>query len=145
MLWSAGRALTNWARSVLFANRLPRERILRTMIRLGCTRGDTAEGGTLLVSAKKAGAWLMRPSYTRLTWCLAIFETDDGADERVAPSINVCDVSFTELAVPEGLADEEHVNAEGPIFHENVRPDVTNEFLIFDDHARTIGEIDQNI
>lgn len=145
MLWSASRALTNWAGSVVFANRLPRERILRTVIGLGYTRGDTAEGGTLLVSAKKAGAWLRRPNYTRLTWCLAIFETDDGADERVAPSINVCDVSVAELAIPEGLADEGHVNPEGHLFYEDVRPDVTNKFLLFDDFAGSTGEIDQNI
>ena len=145
MLWSASRALTNWAGSVVFANRLPRERILRTVIGLGYTRGDTAEGGTLLVSAKKAGAWLRRPNYTRLTWCLAIFETDDGADERVAPSINVCDVSVAELAIPEGLADEGHVNPEGHLFYEDVRPDVTNKFLLCDDLAGPIGEIDQNI
>jgi len=37
------------------------------------------------------------------------------------------------------------VYPEGPIFHENVRPDVINEFLLFDDHAGTIGEIDQKI
>ena len=59
--------------------------------------------------------------------------------------MDVCDVSVAELAISEGLADEEHVNPEGSIFYENVRPDVINEFLFFDDHAGTIGEIDQKI
>jgi hypothetical protein len=97
-----------------------------------------------MVSAK-AGARLRKPSYTHLTWYLAIFETDDGADERVTPSVDVCDVSVAELAIPERLADGGHVNPEGSLFHENVRPDVINEFLLFDDLARSIGEIDQKI
>ena len=39
----------------------------RAMISPGCTRSPTAEGGTLLVSAKEAGAWVRKPSYTRVT------------------------------------------------------------------------------
>jgi hypothetical protein len=46
---------------------------------------------------------------------------------------------------PERLADERHVNPEGPLFYENVRPDVIIEFLLFDDFAGAIGEIDQMI
>jgi hypothetical protein len=76
---------------------------------------------------------------------LAIFETDDGAHERVAPSIDVCDVSVAELAIPERFADEGHVNPEGHLFYEDVGPDVINEFLLFDYLAGSIGEIDQNI
>jgi hypothetical protein len=34
---------------------------------------------------------------------------------------------------------------QGHLFYEDVRPDVINEFLLFDDLAGSIGEIDQNI
>jgi hypothetical protein len=71
--------------------------------------------------------------------------TDDGADERVASSIDVRDVSVPELAVPKRLSDGGHVNPEGHLFYDDVRPDVINEFLLFDDLAGAIGEIDQNI
>ena len=75
----------------------------------------------------------------------AVFETDDDANERIAPSIDVCDVSVAELAIPKHLADGGHVNPEDPLFYEDVRPDVINEFLLGDDLAGTIGETDQDI
>jgi hypothetical protein len=67
MLSSASRAFANWAESVSLASRFAARAYCGTMIRLGCIRSHTAEGGTLLVSAKKAGARLRKPSYTRLT------------------------------------------------------------------------------
>jgi hypothetical protein len=51
----------------LRADRFAARSYWRTMIRPGCTRSRTAEGGTLLVSAEEAGARLRKPSYTRLT------------------------------------------------------------------------------
>jgi hypothetical protein len=41
-------------------------RVLGAMISPGCTRSLTAERGTLLVSAKEAGARVRKPSYTRV-------------------------------------------------------------------------------
>src|ERR1700738_1846757 len=38
-------------------------------------------------------------------------ERDDGADERVAPCLDVCDVSVAKLAVTERLADRGHVDS----------------------------------
>ena len=75
----------------------------------------------------------------------AVFETDDDANERIAPSIDIRDVSVAELAIPKHLSDRGHVNPEHPFFHENVRPDAINEFLLGDDVAGTICEIDQDI
>jgi hypothetical protein len=75
----------------------------------------------------------------------AVFETDDDANERIAPSIDVRDVSVAELAIPKHLSDGGHMNAEDPFFHENVRPDAINKFLLGDDLAGAIGEVDQDI
>src|ERR1700692_3992674 len=38
-------------------------------------------------------------------------ERDDGADERVAPSLDVCDVTVARLAVTKRLADRGHVDS----------------------------------
>jgi hypothetical protein len=75
----------------------------------------------------------------------AVFETDDDANERVAPSIDVRDVSVAELAVPKHLADGGHVNPKDSFFHEDIRPDAVNEFLLGDYLTGTIDEIDQDI
>jgi hypothetical protein len=75
----------------------------------------------------------------------AVFETDDDANERIAPSIDVCDVAVAELAIPKHLADGGHVNPEDPFFYEDIRPDVFNEFLLGYDLAGTIDETDQDI
>src|ERR1700704_4682997 len=41
-------------------------------------------------------------------------ERDDGADERIAPPLDVCDVSVAKLAVTKRLADCGHVDSEAP-------------------------------
>src|SRR6202049_4055834 len=43
--------------------------------------------------------------------CIAC-ERDDGADERVTPALDVCDVAVAKLAVTERLADCGHVDSE---------------------------------
>ena len=75
----------------------------------------------------------------------AVGEGDNGADERVAPSLDVCDVSVAELAVTKCLADRGDVDSEAPLLDGYVRPDVINEFLLCDDLTRTLGKIDQDV
>ena len=72
-------------------------------------------------------------------------ERDDGADERIAPSLDVCDVSVAKLAVTKRLADCGHVDPEAPLLYGYVRPDVIDELLLRDDLTRAVGKIDQNI
>src|SRR6266851_5621121 len=72
-------------------------------------------------------------------------ERDDGADERVAACLNVCDVSVAKLAVSKRLADRGNVDPEAPLLHGDVRPDVIDELLLRDDLTRAVGKIDQNI
>src|SRR5712675_3029810 len=72
-------------------------------------------------------------------------ERDNGADERVAPSLDVCDVSVAELAVTKCLADRGHVDPKAPLLDGYVRPDVIDEFLLGDHLTRAVGKIDQNI
>src|SRR5216683_3655692 len=72
-------------------------------------------------------------------------ERDNGADERVAPSLYVCDVAVAELAVTKCLADRGHVDPEAPLLYGYVRPDVIDELLLRDDLTRAVGKIDQNI
>src|SRR5467141_3682346 len=72
-------------------------------------------------------------------------ERDDGADERVAPSLDVCDVSVAELAVTKCLADRGHVDPEAPLLNGYVRPDVIDEFLLGDHLTRPAGKIDQDV
>src|SRR3984893_7178333 len=72
-------------------------------------------------------------------------ERDDGADERVAPCLNVCDVSVAKLTVTKRLADRGHVDSEAPLLYGYVRPDVIEELLLRDDLTRAVGKIDQNI
>ena len=88
-----------------------------------------------------------------LPWCrnlsfpLSVLpcERDDGADERIAPSLDVCDVSVAKLAVTKRLADRGHVDPEAPLLNGYVRPDVIDELLLRDDLTRAVGKIDQNI
>jgi hypothetical protein len=72
-------------------------------------------------------------------------ERDDGADERVAPSLDVCDVAVAELAVTKRFADRGHVNSEAPLLDGYVRPDVVDQLLLRDDLTWALGKIDQNI
>ena len=72
-------------------------------------------------------------------------ERDHGADERVAPSLDVCDVSAAKLAVTKRLADCGHVDPEAPLLDGYVRPDVIDELLLRDDLTWAVGKIGQNI
>src|SRR5882757_8644662 len=72
-------------------------------------------------------------------------ERDDGADERVAPSLDVCDVSIAKLAVTKRLADCGHVDPEAPLLNGYVRPDVIHQLLLRDDLTWAVGKIGQNI
>src|SRR5229473_4463852 len=47
-------------------------------------------------------------------------ERDDGADERVASSLDVCDVSVAKLAVTKRLADRGDVDSDAPLLHGDV-------------------------
>src|ERR1700722_2905250 len=75
----------------------------------------------------------------------ATWEGDNGADERIAPSLNVGDVAVAKLAVAKRLAERGHVDPEAPLLNGYVRPDVTDDILLRDDLTRAVGEIDQNI
>src|ERR1700750_725335 len=46
----------------------------------------------------------------------------NGADERIAPSLDVCDVSVAKLAVTKRLADRGDVDTEGPPLPGDVCP-----------------------
>jgi hypothetical protein len=48
---------------------------------------------------------------------LAIFKSDNGADERVAPPLDVGDVSVAKLAVAKRLADGGNVDSEAPLLN----------------------------
>src|ERR1700681_2730240 len=60
-------------------------------------------------------------------------ERDDGADERVASCLDVCDVSVAKLAVTKRLADRGDVDPEAPLLDRYVRPDLIDELLLRDD------------
>ena len=76
---------------------------------------------------------------------LAIFKSDNGADERIAASLDVCDVSIAKLAVTKRLADCGHVDPEAPFLNGYVRPDVIHQLLLRDDLTWAVGKIGQNI
>jgi hypothetical protein len=76
---------------------------------------------------------------------LAIFKSDDRVDERIAPSLDVCDVSIAKLAVTKRLADCGHVDPEAPFLNGYVRPDVIHQLLLRDDLTWAVGKIGQNI
>src|SRR6267378_884761 len=71
-------------------------------------------------------------------------ERDHGADERVAPSLDVCDVSVAKLAVTKRLADRGDVDPEAPLLNGYVRPDVIDDLLLGDDLTGAVGKIDQD-
>src|SRR3984893_15517059 len=75
----------------------------------------------------------------------AVSEGDNGADERVAPPLDVCDVSVAKLAITKCLADRGHVDSEASLLNDYVRPDVIDEILLRDDLTWAVGKIDQNI
>src|SRR6266852_3357161 len=72
-------------------------------------------------------------------------EGDNAADERVAPPLDVCDISIAKLAVTKRLADGGHVDPEAPLLNGYVRPDVLHQLLLFDDLTWAVGKIGQNI
>jgi hypothetical protein len=72
-------------------------------------------------------------------------ERDHSADERVAPALDVCDVSVAKLAIAKGLADCGHVDAEAPFLNDYVRPDVIDQLLLRNDLTRTLDKTDQDI
>src|SRR5882757_8930819 len=75
----------------------------------------------------------------------AASERDDGADERVAPSLDVCDVTVAELAVTKRFADRGHVDPEAPLLDRYVRPDVVDQLLLCDHLTWTLGKVDQDV
>src|SRR5712675_1368500 len=72
-------------------------------------------------------------------------ERDHGADERIAPSLDVCDVSVAKLAVTKRLADCGHVDPEASLLNGYIRPDVIDELLLRDYLTWAVGKIGQNI
>src|SRR6266702_4508858 len=72
-------------------------------------------------------------------------ERDHGTDERIAPSLDVCDVSVAKLAVTKRLADCGHVDPEASLLNGYIRPDVIDELLLRDDLTWAVGKIGQNI
>src|SRR6266849_3081238 len=72
-------------------------------------------------------------------------ERDDCADERVAPSLDVCDVAVAKLAVTKRLPDCGHVDSAAPLLNGYVRPDVIDQFLLCDDLTWAVGKVGQNI
>jgi hypothetical protein len=70
---------------------------------------------------------------------------DDRADERVAPSLDVSDVSVARLTVAKRLADGGNVDSKASFLNGYVRPDVIHQFLLRDDLTWAIGKIAQNI
>src|SRR5712675_2870370 len=72
-------------------------------------------------------------------------EGDNAADERIAPSLDVCDVAVAKLAVTKRLADYGHVDPEAPLLNGYVRPDVIDQFLLCDHLTWAVGKIDQNV
>src|ERR1700680_1706692 len=72
-------------------------------------------------------------------------ERHDGADERVAPCLDVCDVSVAKLAVTKRLADRGDGDPEAALLHGAVRPDAIDQLLLRNDLTRAVDKIDQNI
>src|SRR6267154_5141120 len=72
-------------------------------------------------------------------------EGDNAADERIAPSLDVCDVAVAKLAVTKRLADYGHVDPEAPLLNGYARPAVIHQLLLRDDLTWAVGKIDQNI
>src|SRR5882757_862353 len=75
----------------------------------------------------------------------ATSEGDNGADERIAPSLDVCDISIAELAVTKRLADSGHVDSKAPFLDGYARPDVIHQLLLRNNFTWAVGKIGQNI
>ena len=75
----------------------------------------------------------------------AVSERNDGADERVAPSLDVCDVAVAELAVIKRLADRSHVDPEASFLDGHIRPDVVDQLLLRDYLAWTLGKVNEDV
>src|ERR1700755_2067032 len=74
--------------------------------------------------------------------CRIARERDDRGDECVAPSLDVCDVAISKLAVTKCLADRGHVDAEAPLLDGHVRPDVVDQLSLSDYRTRSLGKVD---
>src|SRR5882672_10287712 len=72
-------------------------------------------------------------------------ERNHGADERIAPSLDVCDVSIARFAVTKRLADRGDADPDAPLLDGHTGPDVIDQLLLRDDLAWAVGKIDQNI
>src|SRR6202795_3213586 len=55
---------------------------------------------------------------------------DNVADERVTPSLDVCDVSGAKLAVTKSLADRGDVDSYSPLLYGYVRPGVIDQVML---------------
>ena len=60
----------------------------------------------------------------------ATSERDDGANERIAPSLDVCDVSIAKLAVTKRFADCGHVDPEAPLLNGYIGPSISSCFAM---------------
>src|SRR6266852_6730373 len=72
-------------------------------------------------------------------------EGDNAADERVTPSLDVCDVAVAKLAVTKRLPDRGHVDPEAPLLDRYVGPDVIDQFLLCDHLTWAVGKVDQEV
>src|ERR1700756_3867068 len=72
-------------------------------------------------------------------------DRDSRADEGIAPSHDIRDISVTKLTLPERLANGRHVDPQAGLFNGCARPRSMHEFFAGYDLARTLREIDQDI
>src|ERR1700733_12493616 len=70
---------------------------------------------------------------------------DHGADERIAPPLDVCDVAAAKLAVTKRLAARGGVDSQASLLHGYAWPNAIDEFLLCDHLTRAVGKIDQDI
>src|SRR5882672_2605371 len=75
----------------------------------------------------------------------AASERDDGADERVTPPLDVCDVAITKLPVTKCLADRGDVDPDASLLDGDVRPDVIHQLLLCDHFTWALGKVDQDV
>src|SRR5258706_3495110 len=75
----------------------------------------------------------------------AASKRDDGGNERVAPCLDVCDVSVAKLAVTKRLANRGDVDSKAPLLDGHIGPDVIDEFLLCDHLTRTLAKVDQDV
>src|ERR1700757_1816093 len=72
-------------------------------------------------------------------------DRDSRADEGIASSHDIRDISVTKLTLPERLANGRHVDPQAGLFNGCARPRSMHEFFAGYDLARTLREIDQDI